>query len=319
MDEGLLRSFLGVPELSLERLRGGFSNLTYLARSGSQEWVVREPPVGSTVRGAHDMKRECLILSRLAAVYPFVPRVLGYCEEGDFFVMERVEGLILRTSAPPDADFARLSCDAVDNLARLHSVDYRAAGLEELARPEGYVERQIRGWTERYGRARTDDVPDVDHMAAWLASGLRGESGACLIHNDFKYDNLVLASDYSLRAVLDWEMATVGDPLMDLGSTLGYWVQASDPPALLGLSLGLTHLPGNLTRAEVVSRYARVRPVDDPVFYYVYGLFKLIGIAQQIYFRYKQGKTDDARFAGLGHAVKVLAAQGREVISRGEV
>jgi len=315
MDEGLLRSFLGVSSLSVERFKGGFSNLTYLVRSDSQEWVVREPPVGSTVKGAHDMKRECLILSRLQGAYPFVPRVVGYCEEGDFFVMERVPGLILRTSAPPDVDFARVSGEAVDNLAALHSVDYVAAGLSELARPEGYVERQVRGWTERYARARTDELPDVDFLASWLASSLRPESGACLIHNDYKYDNLVLAEDYSLRAVLDWEMATVGDPLMDLGSTLGYWVQASDPPELLALRLGVTHLPGNLTRAEVVSRYARVRPVDDPLFYYVYGLFKLIGIAQQIFYRYRQGKTDDPRFAGLGVAVRVLAAQGRESIA----
>ncbi len=318
MDEEVLRRFLGVSVLEVSRFKGGFSNLTYLVRSGSQEWVVREPPVGSTVKGAHDMRRECLILSRLAGVYECVPRVVGYCEEGDFFVMERVEGTILRDRGE-GVDFARVSCDAIDNLALLHAVDYEAAGLGSLAKGSGYVERQIQGWTERYARARTDEVPDVDFISSWLAAGVRADSGTCLIHNDYKYDNLVLAPDYSLRAVLDWEMATIGDPLMDLGSTLGYWVEASDPPELVGLRLGLTHLPGNLTRAQVVERYARVRPVSDPVFYYVYGLFKLIGIAQQIYYRFKAGKTDDPRFAGLGHAVQVLAAQGRATIARGSL
>jgi aminoglycoside phosphotransferase (APT) family kinase protein len=193
-------------------------------------------------------------------------------------------------------------------------VDYRAAGLEDLGRPEGYAARQVEGWTERWRKSRTDDVPDLDRAAAWLAANLPpespAESGAALIHNDYKYDNLVLHPQDLGRivAVLDWEMATLGDPLMDLGTSLGYWMDPDDAPELRLLPGGPTTLPGNLSRGEVVERYAARsgRDVSDILFYYVHGLFKIATIAQQIYFRYRQGLTHDERFANLIGAVKIL-------------
>lgn len=317
----------------IEQFPRGFSNLTYLLRDGERELVLRRPPAGSTVKSAHDMSREYEILRRLIEVYPKVPRPIAYCDDPEvigapFYVMERVRGVILRDRLPEHVVLGPevmrgISEAAIDNLADIHAVDYAAVGLDLLARPQGYVARQVSGWTQRYQKARTDDIAALDLVAQWLAERAPSEAGACLIHNDYKYDNLVLAPDNlsDIRAVLDWEMATVGDPLLDLGTTLGYWIEASDPPAMQGLRLGLTTLPGNLTRAEVVQRYAKRsrREVRDAVFYYVYGLFKIAGIAQQIYVRYKQGVTKDERFAGLIGAIRVIGEHALECAVRGRV
>jgi aminoglycoside phosphotransferase (APT) family kinase protein len=205
---------------------------------------------------------------------------------------------------------------AVDTLAELHAVDWRAAGLEGIGRPEGYVRRQVEGWTERWRKAMTDEVPEMDEVAAWLAAHLPAEGAPAVIHNDFKYDNLVLdpADLTRVQAVLDWEMATLGDPLMDLGSTLAYWAEAADPPELK--MFGVTHLPGNLDRRGVVERYARTtgRDVSGIAFYHVYGLFKVGVIAQQIYARFRAGKTKDPRFAGLLHVVRAAARKAAQVV-----
>jgi aminoglycoside phosphotransferase (APT) family kinase protein len=221
----------------------------------------------------------------------------------------------------------RISEAAIDGLADLHAVDYRAAGLEDLGHPEGYVARQVEGWTERWRKARTDDVPDLDRAAAWLAGHLPAESGAAmthaLIHNDYKYDNLVLHPEELDRvvAVLDWEMATVGDPLMDLGTSLGYWMDPDDVPELRLLPAGPTTLPGNLSRAQVVERYAARsgRDVSRILFYYVYGLFKIAVIAQQIYCRYRQGLTRDERFAAMIGAVRILGRTASQAIEKNRI
>jgi aminoglycoside phosphotransferase (APT) family kinase protein len=213
----------------------------------------------------------------------------------------------------------------IDNLADLHALDYRAAGLGDLGRPEGYVAHQMTGWTERYARARTDDLPALDRVAAWLAARMPGESGSALVHNDYKYDNLVLdpAGLAHIVAVLDWEMATVGDPLMDLGTTLGYWVEAGDPPPLVAASFGPTAVPGSLARQELASRYAERSGRDvadaDVLYYYAFGLFKIAVIIQQIYARYVRGHTHDARFARLNALVAVLAEQADRSIAAGRV
>lgn len=308
-------------EVVVKQFPSGHSNLTYAIQIGEQQFVLRRPPFGANIKSAHDMSREYRILSHLYPVYPRVPRPLVYCDDetivgAPFYVMERVQGIILRAKPPEGLNLTpavmrQLSSATVDNLATIHAIDYHAAGLGDLGKPQGYVMRQVRGWTERYLNAQTDDIPEMARLATWLAEHLPPESGAALIHNDYKYDNLVLdPNDLSIRAVLDWEMATIGDPLMDLGTMLGYWVQANDAEELRTLAFGLTMLPGNLTRDEIVQRYAHVsgRDVSHIQFYYLYALFKIAVIIQQIYARWKRGYTQDPRFANLINGVRVLAS-----------
>jgi aminoglycoside phosphotransferase (APT) family kinase protein len=325
----------GSAALEVEQFPSGHSNLTYLLRIGERELVLRRPPFGAKIKTAHDMGREYHILSRLAAVYARVPRVLAYCEDesvlgAPFYVMERIKGVILRASAPKGLDLnpammRALAENFVSNLVEIHAVDYQAAGLGDLGRPAGYVRRQIEGWTQRYVNARTDDIPDIERVAAWLAEHTPPDAdvGGALIHNDYKYDNLVLAPDDVSRivGVLDWEMATLGDPLMDLGTSLGYWVDPGDPPELQALRFGLTTWPGNLNRRELAQRYALLsgRDVSNILFYYVYALLKIAVIVQQIYARYKAGFTQDERFARLIDAVRVLGQTGMLAIDKGRI
>ena len=324
LDAGKLEAYLrqALPELSgpleITQFPKGYSNLTYLVRAGARELVLRRPPFGAKIKTAHDMGREYRILSHLIAVYPKVPRPLAYCADeavlgAPFYLMERVEGIILRTKPPEGLELTpalmrRISENFIANLAEIHAVDYVTAGLGELGKPDGYVTRQVEGWIKRYQNARTDDIPEMERIASWLAEHKPAESGACLIHNDYKYDNLILnPQDVSqIKAVLDWEMATIGDPLLDLGSTLGYWVDADDPEDWQKHSFGLTTRSGNLNRGQLVERYAAKsgRAARDAVFYYAYGLFKIAVIVQQIYARYTQGLTQDARFAGLIQLVR---------------
>ncbi|MBI1746428.1 MAG: phosphotransferase family protein [Acidobacteria bacterium] len=307
--------------LTLEQFPGGHSNLTYNLRCGNRELVLRRPPRGAQIKTAHDMGREFRILSHLMTVYPKAPRPLYFCEDpavlgAPFYIMERVTGVILRRTAPDGLVLApemmrRLSEGAIDNLAEIHAIDYGAAGLADLGRPDGYVSRQVHGWSQRYHNAKTDTIPEMEVVMAWLVEHMPKESGSSLIHNDYKYDNLVLdVNDLTtIRAVLDWEMATVGDPLMDLGSTLGYWVDPDDPAELQSLQFGLTSLPGNLGRRQLAERYAAKsgRSLGDVLFYYVYALFKIAVIVQQIYARYRQGFSQDERFTALIYVVHVVS------------
>jgi aminoglycoside phosphotransferase (APT) family kinase protein len=317
--------------VAIEQFPGGHSNLTYLLRFGDRELVLRRPPFGSKVKTAHDMGREFRVLSRLYAAYPKAPRALLHCDDpgvigAPFYLMERVRGVVLRHQRAPEGidlqpeRMRAISEAVVDGLADLHAVEYHAVGLGDLGRPGGYVARQVEGWSARWQGSHTDDVPDLDRAAAWLAANQPPERGAALLHNDYKYDNLVLHPEDLARvvAVLDWEMATVGDPLMDLGSSLGYWMDADDAPELRLLPAGPTTLPGNLRRAEVVQRYAARsgRDVSDILFYYVYGLFKIAVIAQQIYYRYRQGLTHDERFASMIGAVRVLGRTAAQAIEK---
>ncbi|HUV88914.1 MAG TPA: phosphotransferase family protein [Anaerolineae bacterium] len=344
LDTGRLEAYFHAhaPGLSgpivVEQFPGGHSNLTYLLRVGERELVLRRPPFGAKIKTAHDMEREYRILSHLVIVYPRVPRPLLYCEDAavlgaPFYVMERLKGVILRGSVPQGLQLTPslmrgLSENLLDNLVEIHGVDYQAAGLGDLGRPAGYVQRQIEGWTKRYHDARTDDIPEMECVAAWLAQHTPPEAGASLIHNDYKYDNLVLdPQDLSRRrsprivGVLDWEMATVGDPLMDLGTTLGYWVEPDDPGEMRALSFGLTTLPGNLSRRELAQRYAERsgRDVSNILYYYVYALFKIAVIVQQIYARYKAGLTQDPRFAMMMYAVQTLGKAGALAIEKGRI
>jgi aminoglycoside phosphotransferase (APT) family kinase protein len=321
--------------LGVEQFPGGHSNLTYLLRMGERELVLRRPPFGAkAIKAGHDMGREYRILSRLLPVYPKVPRPLLFCEEGEsplgvpFYVMERVRGVILRAKPPKGLALTpelmrRVSESFVDNLVELHAVDWRAAGLSDLGKPEGYLGRQVAGWTERYQKAKTDDIPEMEQVATWLAGHIPPEAAPTIIHNDYKYDNLVLDPEdpSRIRAVLDWEMATLGDPLSDLGMALAYWVEAGDPEDVRALPLGLTMLPGNLTREELVARYAEKsgREVRDITFHFALSLFKVAVIAQQIYSRFKQGLTQDERFALMIFAVQVLGRGAARAIETGSI
>jgi len=315
--------------LSIEQFPGGHSNLTYLIRRGDREYVLRRPPVGSKVKSAHDMGREHTVLSSLSAVYARAPKVFAYEPTGDvlgapFYLMERRRGVILRKQLPAElaADHAaiRRICELlVDALVDLHAIDYAAAGLGEFGKPAGYVERQVTGWTKRYTGSQTDDIPAVTEVAAWLSSHLPPDGPPALIHNDFKFDNVIFDPSLTrITGVLDWEMTTIGDPLMDLGTTLSYWAQASDPPAYHQLPFGPTASPGMMTRDEVARRYlARSgRTTRSLVFYYAFGLLKTAVIAQQIYYRFAKGLTQDPRFAAMIVGVRLLAEQARTAIER---
>jgi aminoglycoside phosphotransferase (APT) family kinase protein len=323
----------GVGAIEIEQFPSGHSNLTYFLRGGEGGYVLRRPPFGSKVKSAHDMGREYRVLSRLHAAFEPAPEPLAYCEDesvigSKFYLMRRVHGIILRKDLPSGlelgpAQLGELCRNLVDNLVRLHAVDYRKAGLADLGKPEGYVERQVRGWTERYTGSQTDEIESVIQVAKWLAERMPKDNPATLIHNDYKLDNVVLDPKQPTRiiGVLDWEMSTLGDPLMDLGTTLSYWVEADDPPQIQVVRWGPTALPGALTRAELAARYAEQsgRDVSNALFYYCFGLFKTAVVIQQIYYRYKQGLTKDERFAPLIHGVRILCDRAAQAIELGRI
>jgi aminoglycoside phosphotransferase (APT) family kinase protein len=310
----------------------GYSNLTYLLRLGEQELVLRRPPFGVEIASAHDMGREYRVLSGLHRVYDRVPRPLLYCKDetvigAPFYIMERIQGVVLRAERMAKIDLSapemqRLAWATIGNLAAIHNLDAEAAGLADLGRPAGYVERQIKGWIRRYRAAQTDEWPELEAILSWLEANMPPEAGAAIIHNDYKYDNLILdPNDVGhILAVLDWEMCTLGDPLMDLGTSLGYWIEPDDPQPLVRM-FGLTTLPGNPTRGEVVERYqaAGGRAIEDPLFYYVYGTFKIGVIIQQIYNRYRQGHSQDERFAWLWEVVQACGSAGATALERGRI
>ena len=313
---------------------GGASNLTYLLRYPGVDLVLRRPPAGTKARGAHDMRREHTVQSRLRPVYPLVPRMVGFCDDqsvigSEFYVMERLEGRILRKDLPRELRMdrvttRRLSETAVDALVDLHSVDIEAAGLGDLDRGDGYVRRQVEGWSARYRRARTPDVPDFTPVMKWLEANQPEDSGHCLIHNDFRFDNLVLDPDdvTSVTGVLDWEMSTVGDPLMDLGGALAYWVQEDDGPVFKAFRRQPTNAPGMLTRKQVVERYSRLSGIEITDeqwrFYEVFGLFRLAVIAQQINHRYYHRQTTNPAFRAFRPAVALLEQRCLRIIRTGD-
>jgi len=318
---------LGVEgSIRVEQFPAGHSNLTYLIHMGDREVVLRCPPRGARVRSGHDMGREYRLLRGLQPVWPKVPVPLAFCADesvigAPFYLMSRVEGEVLRvTSPPPDPEtMSRVCREFVSTFVEIHGVDVERAGLGSLGRPEGYVRRQVEGWAKRWQKASIDPAPSIDATIMWLVAHQPGESGTALIHNDFKLDNLVLdPNDLGrARAVLDWEMATRGDPLMDLGSSLAYWAEAGDPPTMRGIAGGPTMAPGAMTRSEIVNSYSKVAGVEvgDMVFYYVFGLFRLAVIAQQIYYRYHHGFTADRRFAGFGTGALMLGDVAQRVIA----
>ncbi|HEX6184624.1 MAG TPA: phosphotransferase family protein [Pyrinomonadaceae bacterium] len=307
--------------LAVEQFPGGHSNLTYLLRFGRRELVMRRPPFGPVAPKAHDMAREFRILERLHPVFPLAPKPLLLCEDTSvvgsvFYVMERRRGLVVRTEEPPElegrpGERRRASAALVDALARLHAVDVREHGLDSLGKPEGFVERQVRGWAERWHRSQTGELPEMDALATWLAGRLPPDPvRPTLVHGDYKLDNVMLdAGDVgSVVGVFDWEMSAVGDPLVDLGILLGYWVHTASG-AGLGSVATVTNREGWFTREELLERYGQSTGFDltGVSFYEVFAVFKLAVVLQQIFFRYQRGQTDDPRFAALGERVTWLA------------
>ena len=318
----------GLPEI--RQYPGGASNLTYLLTYPNRELILRRPPSGTKAKSAHDMKREYRVQRQLKPVFPYVPTVLGMCEDesvlgSDFYVMERVPGIILRSDLPAgltlDQRQARaLSTALIDRLADLHQVDPDAAGLTDLGKGAGYVERQVRGWSKRFEAARTDNVPDFAEVMVWLEANRPDDVRTCVIHNDWRFDNVVLSrsdgGSLDVIGVLDWEMATLGDPLMDLGGVVAYWVQADDDEVLQSARRQPTHLPGMLTRREVVDHYCERMGVsaENWTFYEAFGLFRLAVIMQQIYYRYHHGQTHNERFKDFWAFVGYLEWRCRQVI-----
>jgi aminoglycoside phosphotransferase (APT) family kinase protein len=321
-------------EIKISQFPSGFSNLTYLVTAGNREMILRRPPFGTKAKSAHDMGREYRMLKAIKPVFPYCPEALVYTEDESimgcpFYLMERLKGIIFRKDLPKgmtlSAEQARkLSENLTDIQLELHSIDYKAIGLESYGKPEGYVKRQIEGWSERYRKALTSDVPDFEAVMAWLAGKMPADGDKPgIIHNDYKFDNVVLDPENPLKiiGVLDWEMATIGDPLMDLGSSLAYWVQKDDSPKMEMIRLMPTNIEGMMTREEIVRRYSMRSGIEIESFdfYYCFGLFRLAVIAQQIYYRFFHGQTKDERFGMLKFAVQILEETAKAVMEKSNI
>ena len=321
-------------ELEISQFPSGFSNLTYCIKSGTKEFVLRRPPFGKKAKSAHDMGREYRMLQALKPVFPYCPAPVAYTEDEliigcPFYIMERISGIILRKNIPTHlkysaADARNLCVELLDVQIKLHAIDYKGIGLESLGKPEGYVERQVAGWSARYRDARTPDAPDYERVMAWLKDKIPATPvKSAIIHNDYKFDNVVLdaANPLKIIGVLDWEMATIGDPLMDLGNSLAYWVESADPEAMQLIRLMPTDIEGALTRKEIAELYAARTgtSIANFDFYYCFGLFRLSVIAQQIYYRFYHGQTKDERFKMLIFAVKVLEETAAKVMNQSKL
>jgi aminoglycoside phosphotransferase (APT) family kinase protein len=327
------RHFDGPGPVTVEQFPSGHSNLTYRVNWGGRELVLRRPPFGSQVKSAHDMGREYRVLSKLHEAYNVAPKVILYCDDlsvldAPFYLMEPIRGVILRRQLPTGlllspATALELSQAFLDNLICLHSLDYDTIGLGDLGKPQGYLERQVKRWIERYHNSATHDLPEVGPISAWLTQHIPASSDAALIHNDYKYDNVVLDSNDITRivGVLDWEMCTLGDPLSDLGTTLAYWTDPGDPDELQEVCSAPTTIPGTLTRAQLAQRYAlgTGRAIHDMVFYLTFARFKVAVIVQQIYYRYDRGLTHDERFAIMPHRIAVLMRASLQCAESGTI
>ena len=320
-----LRSYIDEDQLpEVFQFRSGASNLTYLLRYAGRELVLRRPPVGTKAVSAHDMKREFLIQSRVQPHYPLVPKIIALCEDqsvmgSDFYVMDRVVGQIFRRDIAQGltaTDISVLADSFINGLVKLHAVD--SSILQELNKGPGYVDRQVTGWSQRYRSALTDDVPDGEKIMTWLDVNKPDDSDSCIIHGDWRIDNIVFDLENArIIGVLDWELATVGDPLMDLGSALAYWIDRDDEPAFASLRRQPSHLPGMPTREEFVARYLQLsgRKCEDFTFYEIFGLFRLSVIIQQIWARYRAGQTTNPAFAEFGNAVRILINRAEGMIA----
>ena len=313
---------------AIAQFKGGASNLTYQLDFEQQSYILRRPPIGTKAKSAHNMQREFDIMQRLKAHYPHVPDMIVFCEDesvigSDFYVMEKLVGMIPRSNLPEDLNLSlqevRTMCEAaIDKLVELHQIDYQAANFDRYYKGEGYVERQVKGWSKRYRKAKTPDVPDFEAVMEWLASEMPKDKKACIIHNDFRFDNLVYEADQPTKVigVLDWEMATVGDPLMDLGGSLAYWIEGNDPYCWQLMRRQPTHVKGMMTRDELVQYYLEKMGWSDVnmKYYYVFGIFRLAAIIQQIYYRYYHKQTNNPQFKIFAIAVDMMDVYCKKII-----
>ncbi|MCH8239466.1 MAG: phosphotransferase family protein [Proteobacteria bacterium] len=311
--------------LQLAQFGGGHANLTYLISFGATEYVLRRPPLGPVAPSSHDMSREHRVLKDLWQVFPLAPRSYVMCEDesiigAPFHVMERRHGIAIRTKLPAGYDWtpelnARVGNMAIDVLSKLHCVDPADAGLGGLGRPEGFVKRQLSGWSKRWEAAKHEDSPAMGAIISWLERGLRRDDTVTLLHNDYKLDNLLVDAVDPARAaaVLDWDMCTRGDPLMDLGYALTFWGEAGDDQSWIDAASMPTWNPGFPTREDVIERYARATGFDcgHVHWYHVFGVFKIAVVLQQIYIRFLRGQTRDERFSVFGERVAALIDKGK--------
>ena len=321
-----IKSDLGVLQFS-----NGFSNLTYQLNIEDKEYVIRKPPKGAVY--GHDMGREYKVLKGLNNGFNKAPIVYSYSDDNNiigtpFYIMEKVNGRIitpreLKERTIPSKDYSTISKTWLNTMVELHNLDYNKLGLSELGKPEGYVERQVRNWGKQYLKAATDDIKEAKLIMNWLNDNQPNQYKHSLIHNDYKYDNVVFSSDYwsKINSILDWEMCTIGDPLMDLGTSIAYWAMASDPKGLKTAFDYQTSLEGNPSRLEVVEMYEKQtgEAVNNLVFYYVYGLFKIAVIVQQIYFRYNKGLTTNEKFKNLNKIAEILCKIGWQSIQKNRI
>ena len=319
----------GTPQI--RQFPGGASNLTYLLEYPQRQLVLRRPPFGHKAKSAHDMGREYRIINQLGGSFPYCPKAYVHCTDetvigSEFYVMERINGIILRSDMPAELNLdsgktTQLCKSFIDKLVELHNVDYQACGLGDLGKPEGYVQRQISGWTDRYDKAMTPDAPQWAAVKAWLRDKQPADHPKPgIVHNDYRFDNVILDPHNPMQiiGVLDWELTTLGDPLMDLGNTLAYWIEAGDPAPMQRMRRQPSNAPGMLTRREFVDYYAERSgiEIDNYDFYYTYGLFRLAGIVQQIYYRFYHGQTKDQRFAQFITMNKLLEQISLQVIGK---
>lgn len=319
-------------ELQVRQFYNGYSNLTYLLKIEQKEYVLRRPPFSAPKRG-HDMGREFKVLRNLYSVFNKTPKVFAHSDDRDiigapFYVMEKVDGIILTAKEASElqitpVEFVTIADTWLDTFVELHQVDYKAASLGDLGKPEGYVERQVRNWGRQYLTAATEEVTAAHKVIAWMEEHQPKDYQYSLIHNDFKYDNIVFADTHwkNVAAILDWEMCTLGDPLMDLGTSLGYWTTSEDADFIKHGLPSPTVMEGNPSRTEIVQQYALKsgRNVDHLTFYFAYGLFKIAVIAQQIYYRFIHGHTSDKRFAHLNKTAALCCQTAWQAIQKNKI
>lgn len=335
LDENIISEFVkqhytnAKGDLRIKQFRGGASNLTYQLDFENISLILRTSPKGTKAKGAHDMGREFNIMRKLKPVYPYVPEMIAFCKDEsligrEFYVMEKLTGIIPRANLPNGLilnknEVRTLCTNVIDKLIELHKVDIQATGLNELGKGTGYRKRQIDGWTERYKKAKTWNVPSCNYVMGWLKASIPTEERSCIIHNDFRFDNIVLdvKNPMNVIGVLDWEMATIGDPLMDLGNSLAYWVQADDDFVARQTRRQPTHLPGMFTRKEVVEYYCSKMnyKAEDFTFYEVYGIFRLAVIMQQIYYRYHHKQTTNPAFKNFWFLVNYMNWRCKRIIN----
>jgi aminoglycoside phosphotransferase (APT) family kinase protein len=316
-------------EITITQFPSGFSNLTYMIDMGGRQMVLRRPPIGAKVKAGHDMEREYRVLKALYPVFHYCPEPLAYTEDtsiigSPFFIMDKLSGIILRKDLPQELFFSKeqakqLCINLIDQLANIHGIDAKKAGLDFIGKPTGYVKRQVDGWSSRYRKAKTKDAPDCEKIMAWLKDKMPQDTDhPTIVHNDYKFDNVVLDPNQpeKIIGILDWEMTTYGDPLMDLGNSLAYWVEKDDPEEIQMMRTMPTNMPGAFTRREILDYYEKKtgRSTRQFDYYYCFGLFRLAVIAQQIYYRYFHKITDNKRFAMLIFVVIALEKTALKII-----